>query len=122
MIRMSLTARQRDCFEVIQHHIENLGQAPSRRELARLLGLRSPGHVILLLTALQERGWITMLPNRARSITIVPEDAACPGHVLPPLVEAKLRAHCAASGEKPDDVVADAVALFFDEAEGRVAA
>jgi SOS-response transcriptional repressor LexA len=118
--RLGLTGRQRDCFLIIENHIASFGHAPTTREIAKMMSLKSGGRVHHLLVALQERGWITFLPGRARSIAIVPQEV--PAYRLPPEIDARLRAHCAATAEDPSDVLADAVALFFDEAEGSVAA
>lgn len=119
--RVGLTERQRDCFDIIERHIAQFRHAPTTREIAKAMNLKSGGRVHYLLAALQERGWIVFLPRRARSITIVPDTSAS-GYVLPPAIDARLRAHCAATDENPADVLADAVTLFFDEAEGSVAA
>jgi SOS-response transcriptional repressor LexA len=120
--RVGLTERQHDCFLVIQQHIHNFRHAPTSREIARIMGLKSPGRVHHLLVALQERGWITFLPCKPRSIALVPRPVPEAFFKLPPDVEAKLLKHCCATGEDPADVLTDAVALFLDEAEGSVAA
>lgn len=88
-----------------------------------MFGFKSTGRVTEILRGLQERGWITFLPGRARSITVL--DKAIPrtgGYDLPLALDAQLRRYCTSTNEKPEDVVADAVALLLDEAEGRVAA
>lgn len=122
-IRIGLTARQRECLELIERHQAMFKQTPSRRELANMLGLKSPGRVVELLRGLQERGWITFLPRRARSITLLSEPTPrTGGYELPLALDAALRRYCTGTGEKPEDVVADAVALLLDEAEGQVAA
>lgn len=50
-----------------------------------------------------------------RSIVLVPDRRA--GHVLAPDLQAKLERHCNKYGERPGDVVADAVALHLDALE-----
>ena len=88
-----------------------------------MFDFKSTGRVTEVLRALQERGWITFIPGRARSITVL--EKASPrtgGYDLGLALDAKLRRYCTDSGEKPEDVVADAVALFLDQAEGQVAA
>lgn len=120
--RINLTGRQRDCLNAIERHIALFGHSPTSRELAKFMGQKHHGSVYSLLVALQERGWITFIPRKKRSITIVPPPQPSPGYVLPAAIDAKLRAHCTATGEEPADVLADAVTLFFDEAEGCVAA
>ncbi|MET4206887.1 hypothetical protein [Bradyrhizobium sp. LA2.1] len=122
-IRIGLTTTQREFLEGIERHIEQHRQPPSYREIAKMFGFKSTGRVTEVLRGLQERGWITFLPGRARSITVL--DKASPrtgGYELPLALDAQLRRYCTDMGEKPDDVVADAVALLLDAAEGQVAA
>ncbi len=119
--RVGLTARQRDCFDIIESHIATFKHPPSMQEIADMMNFKSKGRVVELLRALEERGWIRITRRRARAIAIIP-DVVLGGYLLPPAVDAKLRTHCAATGENPADVLADAVTLFFDEAEGSVAA
>ncbi|MBR0962215.1 LexA family protein [Bradyrhizobium japonicum] len=122
-IQIGLTRAQRKCLEIIKSHIKQFGQAPSYREIATMFGFKSTGRVTELLHALQERGWITFLPNRAHSITVLEKPTPrTGGYQLPLALDAALRRYCTEHGEKPEDVVADAVALFLDEAEGQVAA
>lgn len=85
-----------------------------------MMGLKSQGRVHHLLVALQERGWITFLHNKPRSIAIVPSGPA--PYTLPPALEQKLLNYCALFNEEPDAILIDAVTLFLDEAEGSVAA
>ncbi len=118
-VRMGLTPRQRDCFEAIRGYIERHGQSPSYDDLVAALNVSSRGNIVRLVYALRDRGWISFLTCTRRSIAIVQDP---PAYALPPQVEAKLLAHCCATGENPNDVLADAVTLFFDEAEGSVAA
>lgn len=122
-IRIGLTTCQRECLEGIERHIKQHGQPPSYREIANMFGFKSTGRVTELLRGLQERGWITFLPGRAHSITVL--DKATPrtgGYELPLALDAQLRRYCADRQEKPEDVFVDAVTLFLDEAEGEVAA
>lgn len=122
-IQIGLTRAQRKCLELIKSHIEQFGQAPSYREIAKMFGFKSTGRVTVLLNSLQERGWITFLPNRSRSITVLEKPTPrTGGYELPLALDAALRSYCAGTGEKPEDVVADFVALGLDEAEGQVAA
>lgn len=88
-----------------------------------MFGFKSTGRVTEVLRGLQERGWITFIPGRAHSITVL--DKANPrtgGYTLPLALDAQLRRYCTDTREDPEDVVADAVALLLDQAEGDVAA
>jgi SOS-response transcriptional repressor LexA len=119
-MRCSLTTRQREFFEVLERLIEERSEAPSVRELQRALGAKSPGDVVRLLASLKQRGWITYVPHKARSVAIVPD--APPGYVLPAVTEGKLRRYAADHGDTTANAVADIVSLFFDQIEGEVAA
>lgn len=121
MTRCSLTKHQREAFDIIERLIEENDQAPSIREIKRALGISSTGTVMPLLVSLKERGWITWLPHKSRSIAILP-DAPPGGYVLPAEVEAKVHRYAADHGDTPAGAVADIVSLFFDELEGSVAA
>lgn len=117
-LRAGLTPEQRRCFLAIESHIAAHGNAPSYDELRIALGLASKGGVARLVEALQARGWITYQERIPHSIAIVPGAViAPPGYVLPPKIEAALRAFCSTHGEDPAAIVADAVALFMDEAD-----
>jgi SOS-response transcriptional repressor LexA len=122
-IRLGISERMQECFTAIQTHILRHGSAPSYLQLKNALGLKSKSGVYRLVCELQERGWITFKARRPQSIAIVPHQPNAFGHILPPAVEAALRAYCVKHNEgDPSAIVADAVALFLDEAEGSVAA
>lgn len=116
--RAGLTPAQRRCFRVIEAHLAANGSAPSYEEIRKALGHASKGAVARLIEALRARGWIRYQEHIRNSITIVPGASTfAPSYILPPKVEAALRAHCIATGDRPADVVADFVALMLDEAE-----
>lgn len=67
-----LTARQRDALVFIQKYTaENEGISPSFDDIQTALGLGSKSGVHRIVTALEERGRIRRLPNRARAIEII---------------------------------------------------
>lgn len=114
-----LTACQAHALDVIKGLINGTGRSPSIREIVRALGIGSYGRAQELVNALVERGHLDRIPNRARTLTIrSPDD----GVRLPPDLQRTLTAYCAANGEDPASVVADAVALHLDELNGKVAA
>jgi SOS-response transcriptional repressor LexA len=115
-MRLGLTARQRKCFDAIEAYMAQHRKAPTYREIAAIMGTKALGNVVPLVAQLRDRGWINYRERCTRSIVIL-EDGGAPSYVLPASVEAVLRRHCAASGDHPSAVVADAVALFLDEAE-----
>jgi SOS-response transcriptional repressor LexA len=116
-MKLGLTPRQRDCFDVIKAYIGQHGQAPSYSEIAAGMGTKSKGRVGVLLAALEQRGWIKTDPHLSRSITVCAEHEGLPLYDLPAKVEAALKAYCDRTGEARRSVVADAVALFLDERE-----
>ena len=71
-----LTAKQHELIRFIQQRLEDTGISPSFEELKEALDLKSKSGVHRLISALEERGFIRRLPNRARALEIVrqPED------------------------------------------------
>lgn len=111
---VGLTRRQKDCLDAIRLHIEANGVSPTMEELRVRLGCASKGHVGVMVQALVERGKITLVKNRPRSIALI---GGTVGYPLPPKTAEALRQYCAATGEDAAAIVADAVALFLDEVE-----
>ena len=113
-----LTPRMKDCLAAIVSYQREHGVAPSYDDLRRMLGLAGKSTINRLVTSLEERGRITRLPNKDRSIAVIGEsDPASPAYTLPPATQAALQAYCGRRGEDAAAIVADAVALFLDEAE-----
>jgi len=74
-----LTRRQADALEYIVKYIDDNGIPPSIREMSVALSLASVGGVMRLVDGLEERGYISRIVNRSRSITVlhrIPQDAA----------------------------------------------
>lgn len=71
-----LTAKQRELLQFITVRLEKSGISPSFEEMKEALDLRSKSGVHRLISALEERGFIRRLPNRARALEVVrqPED------------------------------------------------
>lgn len=72
-----LTAKQHELIRFIQQRLEETGISPSFEEMKEALDLKSKSGVHRLISALEERGFIRRLPNRARALEVVrqPEDA-----------------------------------------------
>ena len=66
-----LTQKQLDLLEFIQKRLSKNGVPPSFDEMKEALDLRSKSGIHRLITALEERGFIKRLANRARAIEIV---------------------------------------------------
>lgn len=71
---MGLTRRQTECLGVLREFIAAHGFPPSMDEIATKMGTRSRGRVAELLKALEKRGFIRRLRNRARAIELVEHD------------------------------------------------
>ena len=72
-----LTAKQHELIRFIQQRLEDTGISPSFEEMKEALDLKSKSGVHRLISALEERGFIRRLPNRARALEVVklPENA-----------------------------------------------
>lgn len=68
---MSLTRRQRDIYSFLESYLESEGCAPTLEEIADHFGMASLNGVFKHLSALEEKGFIRRLSNRARSIALV---------------------------------------------------
>lgn len=66
-----MTQRQRQAMLFIQRFIAERGYGPSGREIGEAVGTKSSGRVRALILALRERGYISFIPNRHRSITVL---------------------------------------------------
>lgn len=85
-----LTRKQNELLRYIHGHLADTGVSPSFEEMKEALELKSKSGVHRLISALEERGFIRRLPNRARALEVVkmPESgaakAAAPAKVEPP--------------------------------------
>lgn len=71
-----LTRKQHELIRFIQARLEETGVSPSFEEMKEALDLRSKSGVHRLISALEERGFIRRLPNRARALEVLrqPDD------------------------------------------------
>ncbi|HRO01821.1 transcriptional repressor LexA [Nitrobacter sp. TKz-YC01] len=76
-----LTRKQYELLRFINERLKESGVPPSFDEMKDALDLRSKSGIHRLITALEERGFIRRLPNRARAIEVIklPELAASGG-------------------------------------------
>lgn len=65
-----MTKRQRDLLMFIRSYVRKHGIPPSFDEMKAALGLASKSGIHRLITALDERGMIERMPNRARAISL----------------------------------------------------
>ena len=66
-----LTAKQRELLLFIDGRLKEEGVSPSFDEMREALDLKSKSGVHRLISALEERGFIRRLPNRARALEVV---------------------------------------------------
>lgn len=66
-----LTAKQQELLLFIHHRLEEGGVSPSFEEMKEALDLRSKSGIHRLINALEERGFIRRLANRARALEVL---------------------------------------------------
>ncbi|PTW61153.1 repressor LexA [Breoghania corrubedonensis] len=75
-----LTRKQFELLMFIHERLKETGVPPSFDEMKDALDLRSKSGIHRLITALEERGFIRRLPNRARALEVVRlPDSVSPG-------------------------------------------
>ncbi|HEY1143668.1 MAG TPA: repressor LexA, partial [Sphingomicrobium sp.] len=65
-----LTAKQHELLLFINKRLNESGVSPSFDEMREALDLKSKSGVHRLISALEERGFIRRLPNRARALEV----------------------------------------------------
>lgn len=66
-----LTRKQHELLHYIQGRLGETGVSPSFEEMKEALDLKSKSGVHRLISALEERGFIRRLPNRARALEVI---------------------------------------------------
>jgi repressor LexA len=66
-----LTRKQYELLKFIHERLKESGVPPSFEEMKEALDLRSKSGIHRLITALEERGFIRRLPNRARALEVI---------------------------------------------------
>jgi repressor LexA len=106
-----LTRKQYELLRFIDERLKDAGVPPSFDEMKDALDLRSKSGIHRLITALEERGFIRRLPNRARAIEVIkmPELGAAAGGstgrrgFTPSVIEGTLGKVRPSSGNVDDD-------------------
>jgi repressor LexA len=105
-----LTRKQYELLRFINERLKEAGVPPSFDEMKDALDLRSKSGIHRLITALEERGFIRRLPNRARAIEVIKLPELSPGTsgsrrgFTPSVIEGNLgkgRGANADDGERP---------------------
>jgi repressor LexA len=108
-----LTRKQHELIRFIQTRLEETGVSPSFEEMKEALDLKSKSGVHRLISALEERGFIRRLPNRARALEVLrqPDDvtsgvtAKAPTPAPSNVVELRPAAKPAAAPAAANDVI-----------------
>ena len=66
-----LTKKQSELLRFINERLKETGVPPSFDEMKEALDLRSKSGIHRLIIALEERGFIRRLPNRARALEVL---------------------------------------------------
>ncbi|KOE63866.1 transcriptional repressor LexA [Aggregatibacter actinomycetemcomitans] len=69
-----LTARQQEVHDFLKHHLETTGMPPTRAEISKELGFRSPNAAEEHLKALAKKGVIEIVSGTSRGIRLLLED------------------------------------------------
>lgn len=121
-----LTRKQSELLRFINERLKETGVPPSFDEMKEALDLRSKSGIHRLIIALEERGFIRRLPNRARALEVLklPESSTpslprAPRRFEPSVIEGNLgrvRATTGGAGEDGD------LAVVTIPVMGRIAA
>lgn len=98
-----LTAKQHELLLFIHRRLEESGISPSFEEMKEALDLKSKSGVHRLISALEERGFIRRLPNRARALEVVKMPENLGGKPADPV--AKVTTPPASQPEPANDVI-----------------
>ena len=107
-----LTKKQSELLRFIHERLKETGVPPSFDEMKDALDLRSKSGIHRLIMALEERGFIRRLPNRARALEVLrlPESStpATPrrGRFSPSVIEGNLGKSARRAAAMPDDAPA----------------
>lgn len=74
----SLTTRQQEIFDFIKKEIEFNGYPPTRSEIAKVFGFKSPNAAEDHLKALKKKGVLNIVSGASRGISINKEDIGIP--------------------------------------------
>src|SRR5262245_26962585 len=74
-----LTQRQREIYDFIRQKIESRGYGPTVREIGEAFDIASPNGVMCHLKALEKKGHIRRVSNRARAIELIGHKFGTPG-------------------------------------------
>jgi len=100
-----LTPKQQELLSFIQTRLEEGGVSPSFEEMKDALDLRSKSGIHRLINALEERGFIRRLPNRARALEVLKLPDAMPRAPAPAIPTPKVSAPAVLLPTAANDVI-----------------
>ena len=111
-----LTRKQHELVCFINDRLNDTGISPSFEEMKDALDLKSKSGIHRLITALEERGFLRRLPNRARAIEVIriPESLSTPAAAAP--AEPRRFTPSVVEGGKSKQPQAPAAARMIEEA------
>jgi repressor LexA len=117
-----LTHKQLSLLRFIQERLQETGVPPSFDEMKDALDLKSKSGIHRLITALEERGFLRRLPNRARALEVIrqPQQPAAPARGFQPSVVEGGRS--ARAPARPATDAREAAAAVAIPVMGRIAA
>lgn len=80
---MKLTARQQQIFDLIRTEIQRTGFPPTRVEIAKIFGFKSPNAAEDHLKALAKKGAIELIPGTSRGIRLLLDPVSSVNSTLP---------------------------------------
>ncbi len=99
-----LTRKQYELLRFISERLKECGVPPSFDEMKDALDLRSKSGIHRLITALEERGFIRRLPNRARAIEVIKLPELVGERQRPPRLHAQRHRRHARQGPQSSSV------------------
>ncbi|EKF43746.1 LexA repressor [Nitratireductor indicus C115] len=123
-----LTRKQHELLLFIHERLKETGIPPSFDEMKEALDLASKSGIHRLITALEERGFIRRLPNRARALEVLRlPDSIAPGlnparKFSPSVIEGSLGRTPPPASKQPATVNDDLAGVVSVPVMGRIAA
>lgn len=112
MASTALTPRQQQILDLIKQHIDDTGYPPTRAEIAKVLGFKSPNAAEEHLRALARKGVIEMISGTSRGIRLLEEE-----HTGLPLVGRVAAGEPILAIENVEDYLEVAANMFYPQAD-----
>ncbi len=78
---IAITKKQQAVLDFIKKHIRVMGFPPTQKEFAKEFGWSSTNSCISFLIALEDKGYIEIMPGISRGIRVLGEKCPCCGAV-----------------------------------------